>query len=112
MHFQGRQCFQICSCLPSKQRSTLKDKNFLPMRAKYFLFKLDPFHKGTNVQESKQEVIQVVFLVKMAKFPASVSSNHYEAGLHIYVLERAVTNIQSLYTSYVLERTLTNIQSW
>ena len=47
--------------LHPENRSTIKVRNFL--QNKFFPFKVDSFQKGLGVQESKQEVTKVVFLV-------------------------------------------------
>ena len=36
----------------------------LPLGSKYFLLELTPIQKGLGVQESKQEVLKVVSVVK------------------------------------------------
>ena len=66
MHFQGRQICQICFCLPSENRSTLKRKEFgprgqmcplgkwvyaerkecAPTGSKFVSFSVDPFSEG------------------------------------------------------------------
>ena len=55
---------KICFCLPSEKESSLKGKNLLPLGANSFLLQLTTFQKGPCAQESKQEVIEVVCLVK------------------------------------------------
>ena len=51
----------------SEQESTLKGRNLLPMGANSFLLEKTPFQKGSSVQESKQEVTEVISLAKMAE---------------------------------------------
>ena len=62
-------------CLPPEKGSSLKGKNLLPMGANSFLLKLTPFQKGCNVLESKQEVTEVVSLVKIAENLSNVFSS-------------------------------------
>ena len=57
-------------CLPPilfasllKKRSTLKGKNLLPLEANSFLLEY-PFQKGFGVWKSKQDITEVVSLVK------------------------------------------------
>ena len=52
-------------CTPSSNESTLKGKNLLPIKSKFFPVRVDSFSGGHwCVQESKQEITKVVSLVK------------------------------------------------
>ena len=47
----------VKNCLPpSEKGSAPKRKEFAPNGSKFFPFRGDPFQKGLNMQESKQEV--------------------------------------------------------
>ena len=52
-----------------------KRKEFAPKGSKFFPFRTNPFPKGSDVQESKQVVTQMVSLVKNGRNPPSVSSH-------------------------------------
>ena len=56
--FQVRQL--RCFGFPLKKRSILKGLTLLPFERKFFPFRLDPFQNFLGMQESKQEVKQVV----------------------------------------------------
>ena len=59
--------------------STLNVKNWLPMQAKFFPFREEPFfRRGLGVQVSKQGVTKVVSLVKMEEYLPSVYSKETE----------------------------------
>ena len=64
IHLQGRLLFKNCCGSHSEKRSTLKGKNLLPLGANSFLLEHTSFQKRLVVQESKQEVSKVVFLVQ------------------------------------------------
>ena len=51
-------------CLPSKEVYA-KTINFLPLEANSFLREYTSFQKGIGVKESKQEIIEIVSLVKI-----------------------------------------------
>ena len=54
-----------------------KGKNLLPSGANSFLSQYTSYHKGTGMQESKQEVTKVISLVEMAKNLPSASRPFY-----------------------------------
>ena len=58
----------------SEKGSTLKEKNLLPRGTNSFFLELIPFQKGLDVQESKQEVKQVISFVKNGRESPSVLS--------------------------------------
>ena len=49
--------------VPFDNGSTLRRQNLLPICG----FRVDPFQKGTDVQESKQKVTKVISLMKKQK---------------------------------------------
>ena len=53
--------------LPSEKGSTPKGKNLLPMGANSFLLEQIHLQKGLVEQKSKQKIMKVVSLVKMAE---------------------------------------------
>ena len=53
--------------LPSKKRSTPKEKNLLPVGENSFLLDKTHFWKDLDIQKSKQEVLKRVILVKIGR---------------------------------------------
>ena len=62
-------------CLHSERWSTLKGIRFSLLWITFFPFREDPFSEGADVQESKREVKEVVFLNTMVENMPSVSSH-------------------------------------
>ena len=60
----GEVTLSCCSCVSSVKGSTLKGKNLLPIGANSFFLKLIPFQKRIDILECKQEVTDVVSLLK------------------------------------------------
>ena len=52
----------MSKCIPSEKGAFPKGKNLLV--SKFFPFRIDPFHTRLGVQESKQEITKVLYLIK------------------------------------------------